>query len=59
MADLYPNWTGYQGEWLWPNFTAREVSCTCCGEYFHDRKSLTAIQLLRDGWGKRRATPCS
>lgn len=52
MTDLYPKHTDYHGEWHWPNFTSREVSCNCCGEYFHDHKSLTALQLLRDRWGK-------
>lgn len=50
-------------EWKWPNFTPRELSCTCrlqrtarkrhCeGQYFHDHDFLNALQKLRNQIGK-------
>jgi zinc D-Ala-D-Ala carboxypeptidase len=31
----------------WPNFTPKELSCKCCGEYYHDPSSLDKLQKLR------------
>lgn len=32
---------------LWPNFTPAELSCPCCGEYYHDPFVLTMLQQAR------------
>lgn len=39
-------------KWRWPNFTAEELSCKCCGEYYHDEYSLDMLQAARTAWGK-------
>jgi hypothetical protein len=36
-------WDAYR----WPNFTAQELSCNHCGEYYHDTVSFDALQALR------------
>lgn len=36
----------------WPNFTAKELSCPCCGEYYHHGPTLDAIQFVRNDIGK-------
>lgn len=49
--NLYKHYTLHTAEWLWPNFTAKGLSCRCCGEYYHDPKALNALQLLRERRG--------
>ena len=39
-------------QWRWKNFTAKELSCKCCGEYYHDEYSLDLIQAAREIIGK-------
>lgn len=39
-------------EWRWKNFTAKELSCKCCGEYYHDENALDMLQKAREIWGK-------
>jgi len=34
--------------WRWPNFSAEELACPCCGEYWHDPYSLDLIQETRN-----------
>ena len=31
----------------WPNFSAKEMSCPCCGEYYHHPAAFDAIQAVR------------
>lgn len=52
MRLIYPHHEQFDGPWTWPNFSARELACSHCGEYFHDPASLDALQRLRDAWGK-------
>lgn len=35
----------------WPNFSARELACPCCGEMVVWAQALDAIQALRDAMG--------
>lgn len=53
---LYKHWREYwvhHGDtWRWPNFSPMELSCRCCGEYYHDTKTLDAIQSVRNVVGK-------
>lgn len=35
----------------WPNFTAGEIACRCCGEVYIDEAALDALQRLRDALG--------
>ena len=51
MRVLYSHHTDFEGDWPWKNFTRPEVSCRHCGEFHYDLKAMTALQLLRDGWG--------
>lgn len=37
----------FGGRWRWQNFSAVELSCPCCGEYWHDPVILDAIQRVR------------
>ncbi len=39
-------------QWRWKNFTPEELSCPCCGEYYHDENALDMLQDARDKWGK-------
>lgn len=41
---LLPLWDSKR----WPNFTPHELSCNCCGEYYHDPDSLDKLQYLRN-----------
>lgn len=43
-----------QARWSgkWPNFTPKEIACTCCGEIAVDEESMDALQRLRDRWGE-------
>lgn len=52
MSELYAHHSNFSGEWYWKNFTPAEVSCKHCGEFRYDFKAMTALQLLRDRWGK-------
>ena len=45
---IYAHWREFDGEWEWPNFTAEELSCKCCGEYYHDSDSLDYLQESRE-----------
>lgn len=36
---------------LWPNFTATEIACRCCGEVYINEAALGALQRLRDALG--------
>jgi hypothetical protein len=36
----------------WPNFTAEELSCPCCGEFYFDDWMFDAIQALRHTVGR-------
>lgn len=38
-------------DWRWKNFSAEELACKCCGEYYHDPESLDMIQQARDNFG--------
>lgn len=49
---LYHHWRLYRGEWRWPNFSAVELSCRHCGEYYHDEAALDALQRARNLVGK-------
>ena len=44
---MYGHYNDFDGEWRWKNFTAKELSCKCCGEYFHDPESLDKLQAAR------------
>lgn len=35
----------------WPNFTAAEIACPCCGEVYIDPAALDALQRLRAALG--------
>jgi hypothetical protein len=35
----------------WQNFTAKELACPCCGEYYHDELSLDQLQSARNKSG--------
>lgn len=48
----YRHYTDWKGEWRWPNFSIRRLSCPCCGEYYHDPETLDAVQAVRDELGK-------
>lgn len=37
---------------MWENFSAKELSCPCCEEYYHDETVLNALQEVRDIIGK-------
>lgn len=52
MDGLYPHYLDFQGEWPFRNFTPAEVACKHCDEFYYDFRAMTALQLLRDGWGK-------
>ena len=50
---LYAHWSDVPvNEWVWPNFTAKELSCSCCGEYWHDPHSLNLLQNAREIAGR-------
>jgi uncharacterized protein YcbK (DUF882 family) len=36
----------------WPNFTPKELSCHCCGEFFLDPAAFDALQELRSALRK-------
>ena len=42
-----------KAEWKkrWPNFSPKELSCKCCGEYWHDEITLDMIQNARNEYG--------
>ncbi len=44
---MFDHHSEFTGKWVWPNFTAEELSCKCCGEYYHDPYSLDLIQAAR------------
>lgn len=49
---MFRHWSDFDGEWRWPNFTAEELSCKHCGEYWHDPDSLDMIQKARETRGR-------
>ena len=38
-------------EWRWPNFSPKELSCPCCGEYYHCPLTLDRLQKAREIFG--------
>lgn len=52
MQHIFKHYLEYQGEWPYPNFSLKEVSCKHCGEFYLDHASMEALQELRDMWGK-------
>ena len=49
---IYKSWRNFEGEWQWRNFTAEELSCPCCGEFYYDPHSFTMLQHARNHAGK-------
>ncbi len=49
---IYEHWTDYDEKWNWKNFSPEELSCPCCGEYYHDPVILDMIQESRDHTGR-------
>lgn len=49
---IYEHYSDYTGPWLWDNFSAKELSCPCCGEYYHSVQTLNQIQYARQLIGK-------
>ena len=49
---LYEHYKDYKGEWNFPNFTLKELSCKHCGEFYFDKESIDNLQRLRISWGK-------
>lgn len=49
---MYAHYDQFDQEWRWKNFTAKELSCKCCGEYYHDPESLDLLQRSREISGK-------
>ena len=49
---MYSHYDNFDQEWKWKNFTVKELSCKCCGEYYHDPDSLNKIQAAREVAGK-------
>ena len=49
---IYKHYSDFNGDWCWNNFTPKELSCKCCGEYYHDQYSLDLIQSARTISGK-------
>ena len=45
---LYRHYSDFKGDWRWRHFSAAELSCNHCGEYFHDEKTLDALQKVRE-----------
>jgi hypothetical protein len=37
-----------QQEWDWANFSPKELSCVCCGEYFSDGDAINRLQYARN-----------
>lgn len=52
MPKLFSHYSGYAGQWPWPDFTPAEIACKHCGELYLDPESMDALQELRDAWGK-------
>ena len=49
---IYAHYSDFKGRWRWKNFTAKELSCKCCGEYYHDTQALYYLQDARDFAGR-------
>ena len=49
---IYKHWKDFKGEWKWDNFSPEEMSCKCCGEYYHDPDSLDLAQKFRNILGR-------
>lgn len=45
---IYKHYSDFDGEWRWKNFSPKELSCKCCGEYYHDEESLDRLQKARE-----------
>ena len=52
MPKLYAHYSRFNGHWLWPDFSPREVACRHCGELYLDPVAMDALQALRRAWGK-------
>jgi len=52
MKKMYKHYDEFDQDWKWKNFTVKELSCKCCGEYYHDPESLDMIQAARDISGR-------
>ena len=52
MGTLFKRWQDFKGEWRWPHFSAEELSCNHCGEYYHDEDFLDKLEKLRELRGK-------
>lgn len=48
---MYDHWSDFDGSWRWDNFTPEELSCPCCGEYWHCEQTLDQAQAARDEYG--------
>jgi len=44
---MYGHYSDYKGLWVWENFSIEKLSCSCCGEYYHDHYSLDLLQAAR------------
>ncbi|MCP5003437.1 MAG: serine/threonine protein kinase [Planctomycetes bacterium] len=44
---LFKHYSDFNGAWLWDKFSAEELSCNCCGEYYHDPYSLDLLRAAR------------
>jgi uncharacterized protein YcbK (DUF882 family) len=51
MSKLFKHYSNYIGPWPWKNFSARELACKHCGEFYLDEESMDALQDLRKLWG--------
>jgi hypothetical protein len=49
---MFKHYSDYKSEWHWENFTPKELSCKCCGEYWHDPYSLDLLQKTRNLLGR-------
>ena len=52
MMKMYAHYDDFDQDWVWLNFSPKELSCKCCGEYFHDPESLNRLQTAREISGK-------
>ncbi len=46
-GTLFPHFSQLT-EWRWPNFSARELACPCCGEFYLDAAAMDRLQGARD-----------
>lgn len=53
MGTMYAHYS--EGPWdpkRWPNFSAQEMACRHCGEYYYEPLAFDHIQMLRTILGK-------